>query len=107
MQDSSFYHLNIYQEEMRSTLKHGVKSMEVLGKVTAAEILSQPEAWAKTIKWAKENKGEFPQFDFNRYDRIYTIGSGSSYYLSMVLESLIARGTRVPCFAIPSCEVFL
>lgn len=86
---------------------HEVKSMEALGKVTTTEIMSQPEAWAKTIEWARKSKGEFPRIDFNEYDRIYTIGSGSSYYLSMVLESLIAKRSRVPSFAIPACEAFL
>lgn len=86
---------------------HGVNFVEAFGKLTTTEIMSQPEAWAETINQAKKGGVQFPSIDFGKYNRIFTVGSGSSYYLSMILKSLIAKRTPVPCFAVPSCEVFL
>lgn len=81
--------------------------MPELGKVTKAEILSQPETWGETIAYAREMAASFPRLDFARYDRIYAVGSGSSYYLALIMQSLLARKQSVPSAAVPSCETFL
>lgn len=75
--------------------------------MTKEEILSQPETWGKTVAFARQKAGGFPRLNFGGYDRIYTVGSGSSYYLGLTMQSLIAKKYPVSSAAVPSCETFL
>ena len=76
------------------------------GVVTKRELLSQPERWKALITRANEQEW-LPKLELKNFDDILVFGSGSSYYLAMLVAELIETATGIRARPVPSCEVFL
>lgn len=72
---------------------------------TLREILDQPQAWRRTLEAATADR--LPSLPLAAADQVYLVGSGSSYYLSMILASRLR--TRIPAAveAVPAVELLL
>jgi glutamine---fructose-6-phosphate transaminase (isomerizing) len=64
------------------------------GVITERELLSQPERWQRLLE-RTTTSAVFPQLDFRQFYEIVIFGSGSSYYLALLLGDLIERARRV------------
>jgi glutamine---fructose-6-phosphate transaminase (isomerizing) len=76
------------------------------GVVTQRELLSQPERWQALLTRTQESDW-LPRLELTDFDDILVFGSGSSYYLAMLMAELVERVTRIRARPVPSCEVFL
>jgi glutamine---fructose-6-phosphate transaminase (isomerizing) len=76
------------------------------GEVTKRELLSQPERWQALITRTHEQDW-LPKLELEEFDDILVFGSGSSYYLAMLVAELIETATGIRARPVPSCEVFL
>jgi glutamine---fructose-6-phosphate transaminase (isomerizing) len=76
------------------------------GVVTKRELLSQPERWRTLIDRTNE-RDWLPKLELKDFDDILVFGSGSSYYLAMLVAELIENNTGIRARAVPSCEIFL
>jgi glutamine---fructose-6-phosphate transaminase (isomerizing) len=76
------------------------------GVVTKRELLSQPERWQTLITRTHEQDW-LPKLELKNFDDILVFGSGSSYYLAMLVAELIERATGIRARPVPSCEIFL
>lgn len=79
--------------------------MPVKTTQTLQEILNQPEAWRRTLEAATADR--LPSLPLDQAEHIYLVGSGSSYYLSMMLASRLRARTRAAVEAVPSVELLL
>jgi glutamine---fructose-6-phosphate transaminase (isomerizing) len=76
------------------------------GSFSLAEILSQPEAWQKTLEtFAKLKEGDLP--DSRSYDQVVFTGCGSTYYLSTWAARLFMGQGRSNVQALPGSELWL
>ncbi len=76
------------------------------GAVTRRELLSQPERWQSLIRRMETSDG-LPRLELEDYDEIILFGSGSSYYLALLLGYLTEMHTLRLVRVLPSCELFL
>lgn len=76
------------------------------GVVTKRELLSQPERW-KTLISRTNEQDWLPKLELKDFDDILVFGSGSSYYLAMLIAELIESVTVIRARPVPSCEIFL
>ena len=75
------------------------------GQITRRELWSQPERWQALLDRVQTD-AQMPKIDLTDYDEIIVFGSGTSYYLAMLIALLIEKkGVRAK--AVPSCELFL
>ncbi len=75
------------------------------GTVTERELLSQPRSWQTLLTRVRAPEA-LPRLRLDDFDEIVVFGSGTSYYLALLLaELLYGLGQRVR--ALPSCELFL
>ena len=75
------------------------------GTVTKRELLSQPERW-QALLTRSEATNAFPKLELSAFDDLLVFGSGSSYYLALLVAELLEQsGKRVRAW--PSCELFL
>lgn len=77
------------------------------GSITHRELLSQPDRWQALIDRVRRQPGALPEVDIGGFDEAVVFGSGSSYYLAMILADLIERQTGTTARALPSCELIL
>jgi glutamine---fructose-6-phosphate transaminase (isomerizing) len=76
------------------------------GVVTKRELLSQPDRWQALLTRTHEQDW-LPKLELTAFDDILVFGSGSSYYLAMLVAELIENATGIRARPVPSCEVFL
>jgi glutamine---fructose-6-phosphate transaminase (isomerizing) len=76
------------------------------GVITKRELLSQPQRWQKLIERASEHDF-LPTLELKTFDDIVVFGSGSSYYIAMLVAELIESATGIRARVVPSCELFL
>lgn len=76
------------------------------GSVTKRELLSQPDRWQALLTRTHEQDW-LPRLELTEFDDILVFGSGSSYYLAMLVAELIENVTGIRARPVPSCEVFL
>jgi glutamine---fructose-6-phosphate transaminase (isomerizing) len=75
---------------------------------TWTEIQSQPATWRATLAEFSERRAALDSYLAGApFDRILTIGCGSTHYLAQSAATLISRHTGVPAVALPSSEVWL
>lgn len=77
----------------------------VSGETTRAELLSQPDAWARLLGRLEAGALVSP-VDLGAFEEVLLLGSGSSYYLALSLADWLRRRGRA-ARAVPSCEVLL
>jgi glutamine---fructose-6-phosphate transaminase (isomerizing) len=76
------------------------------GVITKRELLSQPDRWRALLTRTHEQDW-LPRLELNSFDDVLVFGSGSSYYLAMLVAELIERDTGIRARPVPSCEIFL
>lgn len=74
------------------------------GEITRRELWSQPKRWQYLINRFPET--DLPDLALNSFDEIIVFGSGTSYYLAMLLAMLLEQ-KGMYAKAVPSCELFL
>jgi glutamine---fructose-6-phosphate transaminase (isomerizing) len=75
---------------------------------TWREIESQPETWRATLQDFAGRRRALTEFVGKRpFDRVITVGCGSTHYLAQSAAMLLSRVARVPAVALPSSEVWL
>lgn len=75
---------------------------------TWEEIRSQPETWLTTLTAFADQRAELEGFlAKNTFDRVLTIGCGSTHYLAQSAATMISRRSGIPSTALPSSEVWL
>lgn len=72
---------------------------------TLREILDQPQVWRQTLAAATPER--LPRLPLVQADRVYLVGSGSSYYLSMMLASRLRGLVPGAAEAVPSVELLM
>jgi len=72
---------------------------------TLREILDQPQVWRRTLEAAAPDR--LPSLPLAHADQVYLVGSGSSYYLSMILASRLRNRIPAAVEAVPSVELLL
>ncbi|WP_226783090.1 SIS domain-containing protein [Oceaniglobus trochenteri] len=75
------------------------------GDVTWRELNAQPEAWAKLIRRLEGGDLALP-VDLGDFDSIVLLGSGTSYYLALVVADWLRR-RGFDARGVPSCEIML
>ncbi|OLV15387.1 SIS domain-containing protein [Deinococcus marmoris] len=73
---------------------------KVLGTLTEREFESQPEVWGAVL----DRRESSP---FQDVERVVVFGSGTSYYLALLLADLLRTGLGLDAVAQPSCEVWI
>lgn len=76
------------------------------GEFTINEILTQTSAWRKVLSSVENDKNEILGC-FNDADCLIFTGCGSNYYMSLGAKALFQYLTGIPCWGIPSSELFL
>jgi glutamine---fructose-6-phosphate transaminase (isomerizing) len=76
------------------------------GKFTYTEILSQGEAWEKTLTHWNEQKGLVLDWCKKPHDEMIYIGCGSTYYLSLAASKIWTLLTNGAARGIPSSELW-
>ncbi len=75
---------------------------------TWKEIVSQSEVWTSTLSGFTDQRASLVGFlDRTVYERVLTIGCGSTHYLAQSAAAMISRHARIPANAFPSSEVWL
>ncbi len=78
-----------------------------LGQHTYQEIMSQPEAWQKTLGHLQTlQKDLIKVYESGSFEDIVFTGCGSTYYLSVAAAAL-ARETGIEARALPASELWL
>jgi glutamine---fructose-6-phosphate transaminase (isomerizing) len=90
--------LEKFRDKARSWMTRGV--------VTKRELLSQPERWQALLSRTSEQDW-LPKLELKDFGDILVFGSGSSYYLAMLVAELIESVTGIRARPVPSCEIFL
>lgn len=80
--------------------------MTRLETITERELHSQPERWGALIS-RFEAANPLAGLRLQDFDEIVFFGSGSSYYLALILGDLLETATGVRARVLPSCDVFL
>lgn len=80
----------------------------IKGSHTWQEVLSQPQAWRRTLAAFAAVKAPLEDF-LNRadFDQALVIGCGSSYYLAQSAAATLASHAGIPARAFPSSELWL
>lgn len=74
--------------------------------ITEQELFSQPERWLALVnRFSRDNP--LAGLTLTDFDEIVVFGSGSSYYLALLLGDLLETATGVRAQVLPSCDVFL
>lgn len=82
--------------------------MDIKGKMTLQEILSQPVVWADTLKVFMDQTEVLKNlWNHNRFEQVIFIGCGSTYYLSLSASTLFQALTGISTRALPSSELSL
>jgi glutamine---fructose-6-phosphate transaminase (isomerizing) len=77
------------------------------GQYTYSEIMSQPEAWAKTLEHLHTLQSDLAKLYGNgNFEEIVFTGCGSTYYLSVAAATL-AREAGLDARALPASELWL
>jgi len=75
---------------------------------TWREIESQPKTWRTTLADFADQRGSLDRYlAETRFDRIVTIGCGSTHYLAHSAATFFSRHANIPAIALPSSEVWL
>ena len=75
---------------------------------TWKEIISQPATWEATLDVFDDQRADLRRFlSGASYERVLTIGCGSTHYLAQSAAALISRHARIPAEAFPSSEIWL
>lgn len=78
------------------------------GGYTYQEIMSQPEAWEKTLAYMQEHAEGLPTaFEPRNFDKIIFTGCGSTYYLALAAAALFQELLGVSARALPASELWL
>jgi glucosamine--fructose-6-phosphate aminotransferase (isomerizing) len=78
------------------------------GKFTKEEIMSQPQAWAETIRVLKAQQNELEQFlKHKSFNQILFTGCGSTYYLSLAAAAFCQQVAGRIVRGIPASELWL
>lgn len=75
------------------------------GAITRRELWSQPERWQALLKRIQSDD-PLPDLTLQAYDEILLFGSGSSYYLALLLGELTEQTIGVRVRVLPSFELF-
>lgn len=82
--------------------------MSTLGQLTYEEISAQHEALASALAQVVKDQAWIESFIGNKqYDEVIFIGSGSSYYQSLVMASTYRKWLGRSASAYPSSEIYL
>ena len=74
--------------------------------ITERELDSQPERWAALIaRFARDTP--LAELELRNFDEVIVFGSGSSYYLALLIGDALETATGVRARVLPSCDVFL
>ncbi len=76
------------------------------GEFTINEILSQTSAWRRVLSSIENDKNEILEY-FNDVECLIFTGCGSNYYMSLGAKAHFQYLTGIPCWGIPSSELFL
>lgn len=76
------------------------------GQHTFTEIMSQPQAWAKTLEHLHSLQSDLAKVGSSPYEDIIFTGCGSTYYLSVAAATL-AREAGIEARALPASELWL
>lgn len=78
------------------------------GFYTRQEILSQPQAWAESLKLLKEMKPDLSAFwQRGVFDHVVFTGCGSTYYAALAIASLWRQLSGGIALAFPASELWL
>ena len=78
------------------------------GGYTYQEIMSQPEAWEKTLAYMQNHaEGLPPAFEPRNFDEVIFTGCGSTYYLALAAAALFQELLGVRARALPASELWL
>jgi glucosamine--fructose-6-phosphate aminotransferase (isomerizing) len=79
-----------------------------LGQHTHSEILSQPDAWAKTLESVKTRAAGLREFyRTGEYQAVIFTGCGSTYYLAVAAAALFQELVGTPARGLPASEIWL
>jgi glutamine---fructose-6-phosphate transaminase (isomerizing) len=76
------------------------------GQHTYTEIMSQPEAWQRSLEHLHTLQNDLTKVYWDTYEEIIFTGCGSTYYLSMAAATL-AREAGLNARALPASELWL
>jgi glutamine---fructose-6-phosphate transaminase (isomerizing) len=75
---------------------------------TWEEIQSQPDTWRSTLaEFAEQRQALDSYLNESSFDRVVTIGCGSTHYLAQSAAAMLSRYAGIPAAALPSSEVWL
>ncbi|HVU10671.1 MAG TPA: SIS domain-containing protein [Phototrophicaceae bacterium] len=78
------------------------------GDYTRSEILSQPQAWDKTLADLRAQAADLRSFfEHGQFDAIRLTGCGSTYYLSLAAGALLQETLDVEAQGVPGSELWL
>jgi glucosamine--fructose-6-phosphate aminotransferase (isomerizing) len=77
-----------------------------IGQHTYNEIMSQPEAWERTLEHLHTLQSNLARVDSSNFEDILFTGCGSTYYLSVAAATL-AREAGIEARALPASELWL
>ncbi len=78
------------------------------GEYTRAEILSQPDVWAATVRTLQQQADTIRAFYRDgQYDSIVFTGCGSTYYAAIAAAAITQHLVGIPARGIPASEVWL
>lgn len=81
--------------------------MELHGTHTRAEILSQPDVWAATLRRLDAQAAALDALARGGYDEVLFTGCGSTYYLSVAAAAALQELAGFPARAVPAGELWL
>ncbi len=80
--------------------------MKSNGAFTRAEILSEPEVWADSLKQFEAYRPELQNLlAHNTYENVYFTGCGSTYYLAQAAAALFQQLTGINSAGMPASEI--
>ena len=77
------------------------------GMYTYGEIMSQPDAWRKTLAYLAAHTEKIAGLEPQTFDEVIFTGCGSTYYLALAAAALVQELTGVRAKALPASEVWL
>ena len=77
------------------------------GIYTYQEIMSQPDAWRKTLAYLAAHTEKIAGLEPQTFDEVIFTGCGSTYYLALAAAALVQELTGVRAKALPASEVWL
>ena len=77
------------------------------GMYTYQEIMSQPDAWRKTLVYLAAHTEKITGIEPQTFDEVIFTGCGSTYYLALAAAALVQELTGVRARALPASEVWL